>query len=384
MPTHDDIPDRPAWVSVDLGRLRSNLRTLGARYGDADVLAVIKADAYGHGAAAVASVARREGVPIVGVAFLDEAVRLRHGGDSGAILVLGPSSPEEIESYRRWHVMPTLSSLEQIRFWSEGESSAASDPVEVHLKIDTGMARLGIPASELGAALDRLRSSRGVRLAGFCSHLADGETPASERNATQLGRFRAALEKLGPTELEGLAVHLAAGAAGLHLADTRFDLVRAGLAVYGYDASGEVESGALAPVMSVGCRLADVREVAKGSRVGYDGTWTADRASRIGVLPLGYADGYPRSLSNRGEALVDGGRVPIVGRISMDLTLVDLTDSPDARAGDEVILLGEQAGRRGSDRIDAVELASLCGTIPYEILCRFGGMRLPRRYVGPT
>jgi len=306
------------------------------------------------------------GVQRLAVARLEEARVLRESGIESEVLVLGPSRPDEIDLYRAWRVTPILSSLEQVRFWS----LSVTDRHPIHLKIDTGMQRLG-PRSEFGRALEVVRGSR-LSLTGLCSHLADAEEPASERNAEQLKIFDSALGLLRDEERSAATVHVGASSAALHLDAARYDALRVGLALFGYDSAG-IES--LAPVMRVSAELLDVRSVAQGERIGYGGTWVAKRDSRIGVLGIGYADGLPRSLSNEGEALLRGRRVPIVGRISMDLTLVDITDT-GGDIGEECVLLGEQ----GKGSLDAAEIARWAGTIPYEIVCALGVMRLARTH----
>jgi len=250
----------------------------------------------------------------------------------------------------------------------------------VHLQVDTGMTRLGILEEELPEALAIIRESEELELAGLLSHFADADILESPRNSDQARRFAGMVEALTAEERSRALVHLANSAGALHFPDSRYDLVRVGLALYGYDPAGVFEG--LVPVMSVKTRIVLVRDIPAGTRVSYGGRWTAGRASRIGVLPVGYADGYAWRLTGKAEALVRGHRLPVVGAVSMDMIFVDLTDLPveeddPVGVGEEVVLLGSQ----GEEWITAHDLAREVETIPYELLCLLG-LRLARRYVG--
>ncbi|HLE84081.1 MAG TPA: alanine racemase, partial [Thermoanaerobaculia bacterium] len=257
----------------------------------------------------------------------------------------------------------------------------------IHLKVDTGMTRLGIAEDELPRALEMVRASRHLELAGLLSHLADADLLDSPRNLDQERRFARAADALTAEERARALLHLANSAGALHRPASRHGLVRLGLALFGHDPAHDPASrfDGLEPVMSVKTRTVLVRDIPAGTRVSYGGRWTAARPSRIGVLPVGYADGYAWRLTNRAPALVRGRRLPLVGAVSMDMVFVDLTDlaepgaaaGPAAWVGEEVVLLG----RQGDERIAVTELAELAGTIPYELLCLLG-LRLARRYVG--
>lgn len=374
---------RPAWADVDLDALAANYRHLTASLGDAGVAAVVKADAYGHGAPEVAHRLEELGASLLAVALLEEAAELRRAGVAAPILALGPAAPAQRPYYRRYRVVPTISSLEQLEMWRAW--AAELPPAErqpCHLKVETGMARLGVSVDEVPRALDVLRTEPGLELVGLLSHFAEAEDLASERNAFQEDRFLRVAGLLSEAERQRVAVHLANSAAALHRPSSRLDLVRLGLALYGLDpAAGAVQRTGLEPVMSVRASVVQVRTVAAGQAVSYGGRWTARRESRIGVVPVGYADGYPWGLTGKAEVLVGGRRLPVVGAVTMDMTLVDATDlqeggkDSELRAGTEVVLLG----RQNDEEIDAWELAERAGTLPYEVLCRLG-QRLPRRY----
>lgn len=387
------VPSRPAWVEIDLDALGRNLRLLRARVGEAGILAVVKADAYGHGAVAIAGALEREGADWLGVALVEEGAKLRRAGVSLPILVLGAIPSGEMDDVRQHRLTPAVSSLDQLRMWARAAGERADpEPQSLHLKVDTGMHRLGLSPPEWAEAAALLAATPGLRLDGLLSHLADAEDLESGHVEGQEECFVQAMRLFGAGEPAGRPagrarelrpgaraepwLHLANSAAALHRPATRYSLVRAGLALYGIDPTG-VETE-LDGVMSVKARLVQVREIAAGERVGYGGSWTAPRASRIGVVPLGYADGYPWRLGNRARASVDGTFVPVIGAVSMDMITLDLTEVPAARAavGSVVTLM---AGR-GALGPTAVELAALVGTLPYEILCHFG-LRLPKRYL---
>jgi len=367
---------RRAWVEIDLQALKRNFQRLSERVAPARILAVVKADAYGHGAVAVARALEPEGVAGFAVATAEEAIELREAGVAASILVLSPLPADALETLRRYALTPVISSLESLAaLQSSGKGGEWVAPL--HLKFDTGMTRLGIDSRDAAAVLESVRSAKGLRLEGVLSHLAEAETPESEANRLQLERFDAVLALLSERERSQILVHLANSAAALHLPRARFDWVRLGIALYGYDSAGRL-SGELEAVLSVQAEIVQIKEIPAGTKVGYGGRWVAARASRIGIVPVGYADGYSWRLGNRAEALVAGRRVAVVGSVSMDLLALDVTDCA-AEVGERATLLG----RQGAERISAMELAGDVGPIPYQLLCLFG-LRLPRRYLAPA
>ncbi len=364
---------RPAWAVVDLDALEHNLEHMRRRVAPAGILAVIKADGYGHGAPAVARLLEEKEVDWLGVALAEEGAELRRAGVKTPILVLGPSQAPQIPAYRRYRLLPTVSNGDQLEHWAAWTETWRRAQT-VHLKVNVGMHRLGLEPGELGAALERIRSHPYLELGGLLSHLADADDLESPRTAEQEERFASLVAaELTAEERSRLPLHLANSAAALHHAATRHSFVRCGLALFGIDPAGVEQH--LRPVMSVVSRIVQVREVEAGARPGYGGLWRASRSSRLGVVPVGYADGYGRRLSNRAQMLAGGRRVTVVGAVSMDMSLIDLTDTR-CRAGDEVVLLGRQNG----EEIGAAELAQWSGTIPYESLCLLG-LRLPRCYL---
>jgi alanine racemase len=363
-------PLRHAWVEIDVAALERNFGALSRRVAPARVLPVVKADAYGHGQTIVARALEPLGPAGFGVALVEEGIGLRRAGVRSPVLVLSPAPPGADRALLDFDLTPVISAPDQLER-VEARAAAAGRRLPVHLKFDTGMTRLGFPAAEAGRWLSRARESRWLDLVGVMSHLAEAEQPESDANRAQRAAFEGVLGLLERAERERLVVHLANSAAALQAPATRFDLVRLGLVLYGV--GGPARELGLEPVMSVRAELAQVREVPAGTRAGYGGRWTAARPSRVGVVPVGYADGYPWRAEGRAEAILRGRRVPLAGAVSMDLILLDLTDV-GGEVGEVVTLLG----RDGEERVGASELAGRAGTLPYEVLCHFG-LRLPRR-----
>jgi len=374
---------RPAWVDVDLDALEHNLAEIRRRLAGSEtrVMAVVKADAYGHGAVGVSRALEAAEVDWLGVALLEEGAEVRRAGVRLPILVLGTARPEKSALYTRYGLTPTLSSLAELRRWSEW-TARRREPQPVHLKVDTGMSRLGVSMDEVPRALEILRASRGLRLAGLLSHFGDADDLESPRNPAQEERFTSVLALLAPEQREGILIHMANSAAALHRPESRYALVRMGIAIYGLDPAERPDHPLpapqrtdLRPAMSVRARIVQLREVPAGTALSYGGRTVTRRRSRIAVVPVGYADGYAWRLTGKAEALVRGRRVPVAGSVTMDMTLLDVTEA-GAELGDEVVLLG----RQGGEEITAAELAAHAGTISWEILCHLG-LRLPRRYV---
>jgi alanine racemase len=371
-------------VDVDLEALEHNLRGIRERLAGgasaAKCMAVVKADAYGHGAVGVSRALAAAGVDWLGVALLEEGAEIRRAGIQLPILVLGTARPAKISLYRRYHLTPTVSSLAELALWRDWTAGCRGAKQPIHLKVDTGMSRLGLRLAEVPAALEMIRSHRHMYLGGLLSHFAEADDLDSPRNVLQEERFGVVLGLLTEAERRSALVHMANSAAALHRPGSRYDLVRLGLALYGLDPADRPDERStlksqLRPVMSVRARIVQLREVPAGTPVSYGGRTVVQRNSRIAVVPVGYADGYAWRLTGKAEVLVQGKRVPLAGSVTMDMTLLDVTET-GAQLGDEVVLLG----RQGSEEITALELARHAGTISWEILCHLG-LRLPRRYV---
>jgi alanine racemase len=364
-----------AWIEIDLGALARNFRALAALVAPARVLPVLKADAYGHGAAEVAKTLAALGAAGFAVARPAEGVALRRAGVTARILVFAPAATPELGALARFDLSPVVSDLDQLDELERFAAATGWRP-RVHLKIDTGMHRLGVPLARAGEAIARLRAARALVWEGLLSHLAAADDPSSPMTGEQLARFRSVVATLTGAERARLELHLANGAGALLEPETRFDLVRPGLALFGGAPPGAPI--ALEPVLSLRAQLLQTKSVAAGGRVGYGGRWTAPRPSRIGIVGVGYADGYPWRAGAGGgaAALVRGRRVALVGAVSMDLVALDLTEV-GGEVGEEVVLVG----RQGGETIRIEELARAAGTLPYELLCSFR-LRLPRRVTG--
>ncbi len=382
MPRMSREPVRRPEIVVDLGAIRRNvgrLRDLVARDGS-DVMVVVKADGYGHGMLESAHAARRAGAPWLGVATLDEAVRLREAGDTGRILswLTVPGDDWAAAIDRGVDVTAyTLAELEEIR------AAVSHTPARLQLKIDTGLSRGGSTAEQWPDLLAAARAGEADgrwRVTGIWSHFACSDEPDHPANDTQERAFR---DALGVAEQAGLRPevrHLANSAGALLRPSSRFDLVRCGIASYGLDPSpGLSPDVGLEPAMTVTAPLALTKQLEAGAGVSYGHTWTTPSRTRVGLVPIGYGDGVPRHAGNVAEVWVDGKRRPIRGRICMDQFVVDLGDDAGdgAASGDEVVLFGP--GTAGEPTAD--DWASACGTIHYEIVTRMGG-RLLRRHVG--
>jgi alanine racemase len=368
-----------ARLTVDLDAIRRNAARLRALIAPARLAAVVKANAYGHGLTPVALALARE-VDAFCVYRVEEAALLRAAGIAVPVLVLGPVEPSELDLAHR--------SRAAIALWSEGAFRQDATRVArrhgsrfaVHAKIDTGVTRLGLDRDRAPAALASYLGDPDLALRGAFTHLAAAEELESTFTLRQLERFESALEPLRAILAErGVIRHAAASAAGMLFPKLRLDLVRAGIALYGIWPSEEtrcaVSASLLEPVLTWTTELVVVRPVEAGRPVGYGCSFRTTRASRIGVLPIGYAEGLPRALSNAGQVLVGGRRVPIVGRVCMNMAFVDVTDVPEAAPGMPVTLLG----RDGDAQIDPNELAAAAGTIGYELVARLPA-EVPRFY----
>lgn len=343
----------------------------------AGVIAVVKADAYGHGAAVVATTLERAGVDALAVALVEEGLELRSAGVSRPILVLGGVHAAAAPEALRAGLTPVVYDAGQI-----GMLAAASRgrPLVVHVKFDTGMSRLGMGIGPLEIArLHReLLRHPSVRVIGAMTHLASADAHDEGPTLLQLDRFSSVLGGLRRRGLEPEVRHAAASAAAIRFARARLDMVRLGISLYGESPVDEGSPG-LASAMRVRTAVVQLREIPEGATVGYSGTFTASRRTRIATLPIGYADGLSRHLSNRGEVLVRGRRAPIVGNVCMDMAMIDVTEIPDVAVGDEVVVLGRQDG----DSITAKEVAARTGTISYEVLTSLS-RRVPRVYLPPA
>jgi alanine racemase len=363
---------RPTRAEIDLGAMARNLAAVRAVAGSSRVFGVVKADAYGHGLVPVSRWLERQGIDGLCVALAEEGLSLRACGVTTPILVLSGAYGDAHERVLAAHLTPVIYSAAQAEAFAR---AAHGQAFGVHLKIDTGMGRLGVPLRELDALLDALRALPNLRVDGVMTHFSSADSDA-EVSREQLARFERAQAALRSRGFAPRLIHAANSAGTYCLPEARPNLVRVGLALYGVPpAPGQ--GAELEPVMSVRSEILALRELPAGSPVGYDQTYRTARPSRIATVPIGYGDGLLRAASNRGAMLVGGRRCPIVGRISMDLTTLDVTDLPACAVGDEVIVLG----RQGEAQISAEDLAQACDTIAYEVLTNISP-RVPRIYLG--
>ena len=376
---------RPTWADVSLATLRQNFRTVQKHVGAAvTVCAVVKADAYGHGAVECSRALEGEGAKWLGVTSLDEAIPLREAGiQSNVLLMTGFWRGEEAEIIRL-QLTPTVWELWQIESLETAAAGLGVARHPVHLKVDTGMGRLGVAVEQLPAVLRALSAAKHLRLEGLSTHLASSEIMDAPSVAEQEKNFEAARKMAREAGFEPTFVHMANTAAVISRRETWNTMVRPGVALYGYylpfqRAGREVSGGTLRlpvkPILTWKTRILSLRNFAANQPLGYGGTYATKAPAHVAVLPVGYADGYNRQLSNRGRVIVRDHYAPIVGRISMDLTLADVTGIPGVSVGDEVILLGSTDGLS----VDALEHAELANSTPYEILCNIS-KRVPRRY----
>ena len=374
---------RPTTAHIDLGALRHNLGQVRRLAGAREVIAIVKADAYGHGAVPVARALAAEGVTRFGVALVEEGRALREAGIRGEVLVLGGLVEDQAAEIVELGLTATIFHAGHAEALNEA-ARRAGRAVPVHVKIDTGMGRLGFSPDAAPDAVAALARCAFLRLEGLMTHFADADLADPAYAREQVARFDAVAETVRRAGVRIPIRHAANSAAVMAASSWRsamggplYDAVRPGLMLYGARPGPAVGAGVdLRPVLSLTTRILLLKRVPPGTPISYGRTFVTRRESVIAVLPIGYADGYPRALSNAGRVLVRGRAAPVVGRVCMDLTMVDATDVPDAAEGDEAVVIGAQ----GAAAITVEEVAAGAGTIAYEILCGIGP-RVPRRYL---
>lgn len=364
-----------AWVEVDLAVLTHNVqqikRLLSAK---TELMAVVKADAYGHGAVTVAETVLQAGATWLGVATIPEGIELRQAGITAPILVLGSTyMPEQIAAIAQWHLQPTLCSPKQALIFSE-TLAPLDRPLAVHLKLDTGMSRLGAPWQEAAEFVRLVRRLPNLAIASVYSHLATAESLEQRTLRQQQARFEQAIRACGLSHHSSIRLHLANSAATLTDTTLHYDLVRVGLGIYGlYPAPHLRNQVDLRPALQVKARVTQVKTLAAGTGVSYGHRYVTDRDIRLAVVGIGYADGVPRHLCNRMQVLLRGQKVQQIGSVTMDQLMLDVSQIPDVQEGEIVTLLGTD----GDEHISADDWAELLDTISWEILCGFKH-RLPR------
>jgi len=370
---------RPTRAEIDLTAIAANVRTACKLAGTAAaVMAVVKADAYGHGAVPVARAALGAGATWLGVAAPEEAAALRAAGIRARILVLGPIVKEQAGLVAAHDLDQCVSDPAQAEALSR-EAASRGHIQRLHLKVDTGMGRVGLPPRAVRLAAERIATLPAVQTVGLMTHLADADADDPAFTQEQLARFEAVSRDLCAAGMPIPLRHAANSAALIRHPEARLDLVRPGIMLYGCPPCLPPDPGdpALVPALRLRTAVSQLADLAAGGSVSYGRTFVAPRDMRVATLPIGYADGLARLLSGRGQVLIRGRRAPILGRVCMDMTMVDVTHVSDVRVGDEAVAIG----RQGAEEITADEVADLTGTISYEVLCRIGP-RVPRSYRG--
>ena len=366
---------RATYAQIDLSAIAHNVSLVKKNAGQAEMMAVVKADAYGHGAIPVARTALENGAKWLAVATAEEAEELRDAGFICPVLVLGALDEEDCALCVARGISVSVSNAEQLR-WMHQAAKRENTTAKAHLKIDTGFHRLGAVPEQLPSLLEAFSHYPNVKMEGMFTHFAAADAADDAFVDTQVLRFQQAeqmVQQAGFTPI----VHISNSAATLRRPELRRDMVRAGIILYGYMPSEEMpEKVDLWPAMSWKSMVLDIHTIEPGETVGYGRTYTAHEQRRVATLPVGYADGYRRALSNKGQVLVCGQRAPVLGRICMDHFMVDITEIPQAEIGAEVVLLG----RQGDQAIWADEMAGWLDTISYEILTDLS-KRVPRVYV---
>ena len=355
---------RPSWAEIDLDALFDNVEVIAETVAPAAVCAVVKADGYGHGDVPVAEAALEAGADLLAVALVEEGVRLREAGIDSKVLLLSEPPMADAAEIVRWGLTPTVYRRE----FAEALAETTSRPIPVHVKVDTGMHRVGATPEDAVDLAQRITKDSRLTLEGVWTHfpVADEDDPFTQ---IQIARYEAVIAELADLGI-GVPIRHAANTAGaIRFPEARFDMVRIGLGIYGINpAPGVVPDIGLRPVMRIVSAVSMVRRYPPGTRTSYGRRRPLDREATVATVPIGYADGLPRSLFVAGEVL-------IAGNVTMDQILVDVDDTP-VETGDEVVLIG----RQGSEEITATDWAEHIGTIPYEVVCQIGP-RLPRRYL---
>jgi alanine racemase len=359
--------NRGAVAEIDLGAISNNLKVIKSLSKNSPVIAVVKADAYGHGSIEISRRLVNEGVEYLAVAFTAEARELRDSGINIPIIVL---FDPDIEDVFKYNLIPVISDKKTAAALSK-EAEKNSRSISVHIKIDTGMGRLGFTGDAVNE-ISEIANLKGITIDGVMSHFSEADLLDASFAKMQIERFNSIKTELLNVGLNVRLFHMANSAAVMTLPESHLDAVRPGLMLYGYSPISQPFNllTSLIPAMTVKTKILALRRLPSGTPISYGRTFITKRDSLIGVIPVGYADGFSRRFSNNAELLVRGKRVPVVGRVCMDLTMLDLTDIEQVEEEDEVVIIG----RQGNESIDAAELAFMADTIPYEILTSLGNM----------
>lgn len=358
-----------AFAEIDLNALSHNLMEVKKRVGKKAIIPIVKANAYGHGLIEVSRHLIEEDVEMLGVAFTEEAIELRESGVEAPILVL--FDREDTNAYSKYNLIPTVFDLKTAKRFSE-EAYKKNLQQPIHIKIDTGMGRIGIDIRSAEETILRIVRLKNIRAEGLMSHLSDADLEDRDFTLYQIRRFTALINSLKRKGITFKYLHIANSAGILKFPESYMNAVRPGIMLYGY---GCCDEDNLRPVLNLKCKILHLKKVPQGVPISYGRTFITRRMSIIATLPIGYADGYSRRLSNHGEVLINARRAPVVGRVCMDTLMVDVTSIPDITLNSEVILIGSS----GKERITAKDIADKTGTIPYEVLTSIG-QRVKRVY----
>jgi alanine racemase len=374
------VPLRPAWAEIDLSAIGHNIREFKKHVpAQTRLMAIVKADGYGHGAVKVARAAVAAGVSFLGVGLVEEALELRESGLDVPILILGFTPGEYGPWVCRYNLTPTVFTLAETEAFAAA-ARACGRPLGVHVKVDTGMGRVGcFPCEEADSFISAVASTPGLSLQGLYTHFAAADHGDKQYSHWQLERFDGLVRRLEARGLKIPVKHAANSAGAIDLPQSHFDMVRLGISVYGLYPSQDVDHSlvSLRPAMALKAKIIYTKDVPPGTGISYGSTYISDQPVRIATLPLGYGDGYPRHLSNRGQVLVRGQRAPVVGRVCMDQTMISLHGIEGAAAGEEAVLFG----RQGEATLPVEEVADWLDTINYEVVTRIS-RRIPRVYLG--
>lgn len=373
-----NIQYRPTVAEIDLNALRHNVKEIQKRVPSGrSIMAIVKANAYGHGASFCVRTLEGCGVRDFGVATLEEGMELRGGGIRGNIFVLGGLLTSSLGEFIQFRLRPVLHQVDEVRRFAAWLKESNRE-CQAHIKLDTGMGRLGIFPSEIEDLVSLVKNNQLLKVEGFLTHLARADEEDLSPSERQFILFRELRRILAEKGVTVPICHIANSAAIIDNRLDGFEMVRPGIMLYGaYPHERQRTMIDLKPVMKLKSRIISLKRFKSGSPISYGGTFVTGRESLIAVLPIGYADGYPRLISNKGSVLIRGKRAPVAGRVCMDLTMIDVTDVPEAAVGDEAVLIGSQ----GEGQIRAEELAQWAETISYEIFCGISS-RVPRIYLG--
>jgi len=358
------------FAEIDLNALSHNLREVRRKTGNKTIVAVVKADAYGHGSVKVSKHLLKNSASMLGVAFAEEAIQLREAGIKAPILVFFENY-NNTDAYFKYHLTPVIFEYKSAEIISS-KAYKHNCKIPVHIKVDTGMGRVGLKAENALNEILKIAEIKNLQFEGLMSHFSDADITDKKFATAQLKSFTTLIKSLKEKKMHFKFFHIANSAAVLQFPEAHFNMVRPGIMLYGYGPGGKNN---LKPGLSLKSKIIFIKNVPAGTPISYGRTFITKRKSIIATIPIGYADGYSRTLSNCGEVLIGGKRSPVVGRVCMDTIMVDITGIPDVNYNSEVVLIGSQ----GKDSITARDIADKTGTIPYEVLTTIG-QRVKRTY----